>query len=77
MNDQNYAKLKGSFINDGAGNANMNQMSGSGSGVNRMDDYDDEDDDDYRDGDYGAQGFMNEMDFMTWDLIVKNTPKLA
>jgi len=61
----------------GSINTNMNQMSASNNAMNRMDDYDDEDDDEYRDGEYGGQGFMNDMDFMTWDLIVKNTPKLA
>jgi len=32
----------------------------------------DEDEEDFR-----GSGFLNEMDFFTWDLIVKNTPKLT
>ena len=34
------------------------------------DEYDDEDEG------LGGTGFLNEMDFFTWDLIIKNTPKL-
>jgi hypothetical protein len=35
-----------------------------------MGDMDDEDDD------YRGVGFLNDMDFLRWDLIIKNTPKL-
>ncbi|CDW81693.1 UNKNOWN [Stylonychia lemnae] len=78
VNDPNFAKLRGTFLNDSTSNLKMMNADGNINSSNRMmDEYDDEDEDDYRDGEYGGQGFMNEMDFMTWDLIVKNTPKLA
>jgi hypothetical protein len=34
-----------------------------------MQDFDDEEDD------YRMGGMMNDIDFLTWDLIIKNTPK--
>jgi hypothetical protein len=34
----------------------------------------DDDDDDYRGG--IGLSMLNDLDFLTWDLIVKNTPKL-
>lgn len=35
--------------------------------------FDDEEDEDYI---KGGMGFLQDVDFLTWDLIIKNTPKL-
>ena len=35
--------------------------------------YDDDDEDDYM---RGGIGMLHDIDFVTWDLIIKNTPKL-
>lgn len=37
---------------------------------NNLGDMDDEEDD------YRGVGFLNDMDILRWDLIIKNTPKL-
>jgi hypothetical protein len=39
--------------------------------LNFENEYDDEDDEGL-----GGPGYLNDMDFLTWDLIIKNTPKL-
>lgn len=60
-------------MNENSSNILNNDLNG---GSNNYDDYDDEDDDDFRGAGAGGPGFMNDLDFITWDLIVKNTPKL-
>lgn len=36
-------------------------------------DFDEEDEEDYM---RGGMGFLQDIDFISWDLIIKNTPKL-
>ena len=36
-------------------------------------DFDDDEDEDFM---RGGIGFLQDIDFITWDLIIKNTPKL-
>ena len=60
-------RYRGQIINPDGTTQPINSMDG------RMNDDDEYDEDEEE---FQGTGIVNDMDFFTWDLIIKNTPKL-